>query len=166
MDFVAHYLGRSGTTIDLGAVGLLSTFLGSPSVSSSMTNERVNMVGRAAAASKQACKNCSAGTKSGRFTAGDGNEYVNPYLDGTPLCRLADRKHDPECSSTCSWSADCSQRTFSVSCTSQWRLRDRFTNPFSQGEPGGNPGQPNDLLGVPYDIVADWTTRYYGGGSW
>jgi hypothetical protein len=69
-------------------------------------------------------------------------------------------------SSKCSFTVDCAARSYSAACKSDWKLRDRFTNPFSQGEAGGNPGKPNDLLGVAYDIVADWSDVYYGGGWW
>jgi uncharacterized protein RhaS with RHS repeats len=83
-DFVAHYLGRSGTPINLANVGLLSTFLASSSVSSTLRNERQNMIGDIAREARKLCKNCDRGIKSGTWQPRDGSDYVNPYLDGTP----------------------------------------------------------------------------------
>jgi RHS repeat-associated protein len=165
-DFVLHYLGRSGTTVDLKKVGLLSTFISSPSVSGTIETELTANIATAKNHAKQACKGCPNGNLSGSFKSGGDDNYVNVYADNTPCLGWPIGSTILSVWSNCKWTANCSASTFQVTCKSNWKLRDRFTNPLSQGEPGGNPGNPNDLFGVAYDIVADWSINSFGGGSW
>jgi hypothetical protein len=122
------------------------------------------MIVAAAKKAKDQCKNCNSGVKSGTFTS-SGSDYANPYLDGTPCVGWPIGSTMLNVMSTCQFLADCGKKSFTASCSSQWKLRDKFMNPLSQGEPGGNPGKPNDLLGTPYDILADWIDIYFGGGD-
>ncbi len=163
-DFVKNYLSGSGLAISLASVGLQSTFVNSPSVQGGMSAERAGMMLTAAKKAKELCSNCDSGVKSGTFTS-SGSDYVNPYLDGTPCVGWPIGSTMLNVTSTCTYKANCSSKTFSATCKSQWKLKDMFSNPFSQGEPGGNPGKSNDLLGTPYLILAGWTDTYYGGGD-
>ena len=46
-----------------------------------------------------------------------------------------------------------------ASCATDLPIRSRKVSP------AGILGKPNDFLGTPYDINADWTDIYYGGGA-
>lgn len=164
-DFVAHYLGRSGTPVNLRNVDLLSTFLKSIDVSSTMKNVRYNAAVRVGNRVKELCAGSQCKV-SGVVDTGEDSAFVNVYLDNTPCVGWPIGSTMLLYNTRCPFTGDCKARTYSYSCTTKWKLRDRFTNPLSQGEPGGNAGKPNDILGVPYDIVADWDDVYYGGGSW
>jgi hypothetical protein len=76
-DFVLHYLGRSGTAIDLKAVWLLSTFISSPFVTGAIDTELTANVTIAKQRAKQACAGCSNGSLSGSFRSGGDDVFVS-----------------------------------------------------------------------------------------
>lgn len=156
-DFVSHYLIGKGTPIDLAKVGLLGTYINSPSVAGAIDSVRQSNLTRAVQAAGKLCKNCDSGVKSTTFSWGD-SIFANPYDEADCLFSLGSTMLGV--SSKCSVTANCGTKTFDFACESAWKLRDKFVDPLSFKETLGLPFEP----GTPYDIVADWTDKRVGGG--
>jgi len=159
-DFVAHYFTGGGTAIDLAAVGLLSQYTGSASVTGVMDSERSAMYQTAKHKAKAFCAGCPTGTKTESFTSSDDSVYANPYDQGDCLFSLGSTQL--AVTSKCSVTTNCSNKSFNYTCGSAWKLRDWFTDPLSLKETMNLPFEP----GTPYQINADWSDYHGGSGSW
>ena len=65
-------------------------------------------------------------------------------------------------SSKCAMTVDCKTKQYAYSCTSTWKLRDKFTDPLSRNETWAQQFEP----GTPYAINAGWSEYYNGWGGW
>ena len=156
-DFVLHYYSWSGTTIDLGAVGLLNTFEQSSSVRGAVQTFKLKVSSTARSKAKSLCKNCDDGIKHTTFGV-NGKDYT-------------DVTHEPCLFSVghstffeyagCSLSVDCKTRTYSFSCGLNFSIRDSFQDPADITEKTGLPFEP---WGRPYMITAGWSESFSGTG--
>jgi len=152
-DFAKHYYSGGGSTINMGAVGLLGQFENSSSVRESVFFFKLATQFAAKGKAKSLCKDCDKGTKSASFSMQD-KDGTN--VTGAPcLFAVGDstlfRKAD------CNVTANCDNRTFSYGCSLGFSIRDWFKDPIDLGIelPGG----------TAYRINADWSDSASGSGS-
>jgi RHS repeat-associated protein len=152
-DFAKHYYTGGGSTIDLGAVGLLGAFQNSASVQGAVGDFKQKVSSTAKAKASSLCKNCDKGTKSTSFNLKDTAET---NVTGEP-CLFAVGGSTFFRNAGCGVTVNCDNRTFSFGCSLGFSIRDWFRDPIDLGIelPGG----------TPYRINAGWSESYSGSGS-
>jgi hypothetical protein len=158
-DFVSHYWLDGRDPIDLQQVGLLTTFVNTPSVAGAMDSERNAMTEFGRNKARSLCEGCKKDIRYAVFDAPDSSVFVQTYRDSPCLYSLGSSMLNV--SSTCWVRADCAARTFEIDCASRWSLRDRFTDPLSLYETFGTPVD----FGWAYGINADWVNLFKNGST-
>ncbi len=156
-DFVLHYYSWSGTTIDLGAVGLLNTFEQSSSVRGAVQTFKLKVSSTARAKAKSLCKNCDDGIKHTTFSV-NGKDTTD--VTHEPCLFSVGRSTFFEYAG-CSLSVDCKTRTYPFSCGLNFSIRDSFQDPANITEKTGLPFEP---WGRPYMITAGGSESFSGTG--
>jgi RHS repeat-associated protein len=149
-DFVSNYYG-SHQTIDLGAVGLLSTFQNSNSVRGSVIIFKDILRLAAINQSKAMCNKCNKESQTTSFNLNN-NDVTNVRGE---TCLFAVGQSTLFRSATCNIAANCDNRTYSFSCSLGFKIRDWFKDPLDIGIEAG---------GTPYRINADWSDSISGIG--
>jgi hypothetical protein len=62
--------------------------------------------------------------------------------------------------SKCSFEADCGAKTFSADCSSNWKLRDWFTDPLSTDESWGIPFEPRNAVPDEWELDGQVDRRW------
>ena len=173
IDFIIHYIGRSGKPVDLKDIGLFELWR------KWVANDIANLAQKARnkAFTKGfrmgvSCSNPSvavSGSVSDDTWTPSGEGYPTPLLLIMPIFDPlfsvgAGRLHidytgtiTAECKECCDGSTRVVRYVAELALS--FHYRDEFSNPFGIGGPFHPKGPGTDILGTPYPITADWTER-------
>jgi uncharacterized protein RhaS with RHS repeats len=162
-DFVKHWYDGSGSSVDLGQVGLLGAFTGHASVQagSSAAGKQISTQADSIARGLLAGCQCAGDVRTMQFTArGRGNYDVT---GATPMNNLFSLGRGIIVGNAdCFAYADCARKKYSWHCKVKNSVRDRFTDPGRIDKYGINVSVSG---GVDYDITAQLDGSFLSGGN-